>query len=124
MDVLHLTKLLTTSKKRRTLVEKSLSVARVRVSRCSRKQSIDRHTTGDDSKGYFIKPTVILSKDPKSVTMVEEIFGPVITVTRSHFITFLGLTFNIQAYVFEDEDFDKTLKIIDTTTEYALTGAM
>ena len=38
--------------------------------------------TGDDSKGYFIQPTVILTKDPKSVTMVEEIFGPVITVSR------------------------------------------
>lgn len=36
--------------------------------------------TGDDSKGYYIKPTVILTKDPKSVTMREEIFGPVITV--------------------------------------------
>ena len=35
---------------------------------------------GDDSTGYFIQPTVILTKDPKSVTMVEEIFGPVLTV--------------------------------------------
>ena len=36
--------------------------------------------TGDDSKGYFVQPTVIVTKDPQSVTMVEEIFGPVITV--------------------------------------------
>jgi hypothetical protein len=36
--------------------------------------------TGDDSKGYFIQPTVILSKDPKSITLREEIFGPVVTV--------------------------------------------
>lgn len=38
-----------------------------------------RHS-GDDSVGYFVQPTVILTKDPKSVTMVEEIFGPVLTV--------------------------------------------
>ncbi|EAU82741.1 delta-1-pyrroline-5-carboxylate dehydrogenase [Coprinopsis cinerea okayama7 len=63
--------------------------------------------TGDDSKGYFIQPTVILTKDPKSVTMVEEIFGPVITV-----------------FVYEDDDFEKTLELIDTTTDYALTGAI
>ncbi|KAJ8455415.1 hypothetical protein ONZ45_g18953 [Pleurotus djamor] len=63
--------------------------------------------TGDDSKGYFIQPTVILTKDPKAVTMVEEIFGPVITV-----------------FVFEDADYEKTLELIDTTTEYALTGAI
>lgn len=36
---------------------------------------------GDDSKGFYIRPTVILTKDPKSVTMVEEIFGPVLTVS-------------------------------------------
>ncbi|KZP21596.1 delta-1-pyrroline-5-carboxylate dehydrogenase [Athelia psychrophila] len=63
--------------------------------------------TGDDSKGYFVQPTVILTKDPKSVTMVEEIFGPVIT-----------------AYVFEDADFEKTLELVDTTTDYSLTGAI
>ncbi|RDB20073.1 Delta-1-pyrroline-5-carboxylate dehydrogenase [Hypsizygus marmoreus] len=63
--------------------------------------------TGDDSKGFFIQPTVILSKDPKSVTLVEEIFGPVLTV-----------------YVYEDEDYEKTLDLIDTSTAYALTGAI
>ncbi|KAJ2920840.1 hypothetical protein H1R20_g16254, partial [Candolleomyces eurysporus] len=63
--------------------------------------------SGDDSKGYFIQPTVILTKDPKSVTMVEEIFGPVVTI-----------------YVYNDEDFDQTLELIDTTTDYALTGAI
>jgi 1-pyrroline-5-carboxylate dehydrogenase len=36
----------------------------------------------DDSKGYFIQPTIVLTKDPKSVTMVEEVFGPVLTVCR------------------------------------------
>ncbi|KAJ3994402.1 delta-1-pyrroline-5-carboxylate dehydrogenase [Lentinula boryana] len=63
--------------------------------------------TGDDSKGYFIQPTVILTKDPHMVTMVEEIFGPVLTV-----------------YVFEDEDYEKTLELIDTSTEYGLTGSI
>lgn len=38
--------------------------------------------SGDDSKGYFIQPTVILTKDPQSITMVEEIFGPVLTVEK------------------------------------------
>ena len=51
----------------------------------------------DDSKGYFVQPTVILTKDPKSITMREEIFGPVVTVRlvvilRSHVDRFfLGL---------------------------------
>ncbi|KXN86113.1 Delta-1-pyrroline-5-carboxylate dehydrogenase [Leucoagaricus sp. SymC.cos] len=61
----------------------------------------------DNSKGFFIQPTVILTKDPRSVTMREEIFGPVVTV-----------------YVFEDNDYDKTLELIDTTSIYALTGAI
>jgi len=63
--------------------------------------------TGDDSKGYFVQPTVILTKDPHSVTMTEEIFGPVLTV-----------------FVFEDKDYEKTLEMIDNTSEYALTGAI
>jgi acyl-CoA reductase-like NAD-dependent aldehyde dehydrogenase len=39
--------------------------------------------TGDDSTGYFIQPTVILTQDPKSITMVDEIFGPVLTVSSN-----------------------------------------
>ncbi len=61
----------------------------------------------DKSKGYFIEPTVILTSDPNYVTMKEEIFGPVMTI-----------------YVFKDSDFDKTLDLIDKTSEYALTGAI
>ncbi len=61
----------------------------------------------DKKKGYFIEPTVILTKDPKSVTMGEEIFGPVLTI-----------------YVYDDEDFDNVLHLVDTTSEYALTGAV
>lgn len=63
--------------------------------------------TGDDSTGFYVKPTVIVTKDPRSVTMVEEIFGPVLTT-----------------YVYEDEDFEKTCTLIDTTTDYALTGCI
>jgi len=63
--------------------------------------------TWDDSKGYFIKPTLLLTKDPHSISMTEEIFGPVAT-----------------AYVYPDADFEKICDLIDTTTQYALTGAV
>jgi 1-pyrroline-5-carboxylate dehydrogenase len=61
----------------------------------------------DGSKGYFIEPTVIVAKKPDFTTMVEEIFGPVLTV-----------------YVYEDDDFEATLKLVDGSSEYALTGAI
>ena len=61
----------------------------------------------DKSKGYFIEPTVILTKDPNYVTMREEIFGPVMTI-----------------YVYSDDKFEETLRLVDKTSEYALTGAI
>ena len=61
----------------------------------------------DDSVGYFIQPTLVVTRDPKHTLMQEEIFGPVLTI-----------------YVFEDEDYDKTLDLIDQTSPYALTGAV
>lgn len=61
----------------------------------------------DKSVGYFVEPTVILAKTPDYATMVEELFGPVLTI-----------------YVYEDEDLDKTLDILDKTSIYALTGAI
>ncbi|AUC16236.1 1-pyrroline-5-carboxylate dehydrogenase [Tenacibaculum sp. SZ-18] len=61
----------------------------------------------DKSKGYFIEPTVILAKDPKYTTMSTELFGPVVTI-----------------YVYEDENWAETLKLVDGTSEYALTGAV
>lgn len=61
----------------------------------------------DKSKGYFIEPTIIVTRDPYYVTMCEELFGPVLTV-----------------HVYEDEEFDKTLEVIDKTSIYALTGAV
>jgi len=63
--------------------------------------------TGDDSKGFFIQPTVIETKDPKSVTMVNEIFGPVLTV-----------------YAYPDDEYESICGVIDSTTEYALTGSV
>ncbi|MBP2834074.1 L-glutamate gamma-semialdehyde dehydrogenase [Aquimarina sp. U1-2] len=61
----------------------------------------------DKSKGYFIEPTVIVTKDPKYTTMCTELFGPVITI-----------------YVYDDEMWAETLKLVDETSEYALTGAV
>ncbi len=63
--------------------------------------------TCDKSKGYFIEPTVVLTTDPKYTTMETELFGPVVTI-----------------YVYEDKDWSKTLKLVDGTSEYALTGAV
>ncbi|MBB6680700.1 L-glutamate gamma-semialdehyde dehydrogenase [Aequorivita sp. 609] len=61
----------------------------------------------DKSKGYFIEPTVIVTKDPKYTTMCTELFGPVLTV-----------------YVYEDKDWTEMLELVDGTSEYALTGAV
>ncbi|SDE05478.1 delta-1-pyrroline-5-carboxylate dehydrogenase [Pricia antarctica] len=61
----------------------------------------------DKSKGYFIEPTVIVTTDPHYTTMETELFGPVVTV-----------------YVYEDKDWSKTLKLVDETSPYALTGAV
>lgn len=61
----------------------------------------------DKSKGYFIEPTVIVTTNPKYTTMCTELFGPVITI-----------------YVYEDDAFSETLKLVDETSEYALTGAI
>lgn len=61
----------------------------------------------DKSKGYFIEPTILKVKDPKYVTMCEELFGPVLTI-----------------YVYEDKDYEKTLDLVDSTSIYALTGSI
>jgi 1-pyrroline-5-carboxylate dehydrogenase len=61
----------------------------------------------DDSAGYFIEPTVVVSKDPKSKLMVEEIFGPVLTL-----------------YVYPESEYDQTLELCDQTSPYALTGSI
>ncbi|MDH5474062.1 MAG: L-glutamate gamma-semialdehyde dehydrogenase [Cyclobacteriaceae bacterium] len=61
----------------------------------------------DKSKGYFIEPTVVKTTNPKFKTMCEEIFGPIITI-----------------YVYDENEFEETLDLVDRTSEYALTGAI
>ncbi len=61
----------------------------------------------DDSKGYFIEPTIVVTTDPHYKLMEEEIFGPVLTI-----------------FVYDKNKFQETLKICDTTSPYGLTGAI
>ncbi len=61
----------------------------------------------DDSKGYFVKPTVVQALDPKCKLISEEIFGPVLTV-----------------YIYPDKEFSETLELCDETSPYGLTGAV
>jgi 1-pyrroline-5-carboxylate dehydrogenase len=61
----------------------------------------------DKSKGYFVEPTVIVTTNPKYETMVEELFGPVLTL-----------------YVYDDDKYEETLHLVDNTSQYGLTGAI
>ncbi len=61
----------------------------------------------DKTEGYFIEPTVIEVTDPRYVTMCEELFGPVLTV-----------------YVYDENKFEETIKLVDSTSPYALTGSV
>ncbi len=61
----------------------------------------------DKSKGYFIEPTILLTKNPQYITLCEEIFGPVLTV-----------------FVYDDSKFEETLDLVDKTSIYALTGSI
>jgi 1-pyrroline-5-carboxylate dehydrogenase len=61
----------------------------------------------DATKGYFIEPTVILTTDPHFKTIEEEIFGPVLTI-----------------FVYDDNKYEETLNLCNTTSPYALTGAI
>ncbi|KAL7734293.1 hypothetical protein ACLKA6_010634 [Drosophila palustris] len=63
--------------------------------------------TYSDSKGYFINPTIVVSKDPKDRIMTEEIFGPVLTI-----------------YVYKEADLSKTMQLVNSSTQFALTGAV
>ena len=61
----------------------------------------------DDSKGYFVEPTVLVTTNPNYDTMERELFGPIVTM-----------------YIYEDDAFEATLKLVDQTSDYALTGAI
>jgi 1-pyrroline-5-carboxylate dehydrogenase len=63
--------------------------------------------TYDKTEGWFIHPTIVEAKDPKYVTMCEEIFGPVLTI-----------------HIYDENKFEETLDLVDTTSPYALTGAV
>lgn len=63
--------------------------------------------TADGSKGFFVQPTLVETKDPKYRLMCEEIFGPIVT-----------------AYVYDDDKWEQTLTLVDETSDYALTGAV
>jgi len=62
---------------------------------------------GNDTKGYFVEPTIIETKNPRFITMEEEIFGPVVTV-----------------FVYDDDQYQTTLELCDRTSPYGLTGAI
>lgn len=79
----------------------------IEAAKKDRKATILAGGNYDKSEGYFIEPTVIEAKDPRYVTMCEEIFGPVLTL-----------------YVYDAENFEKTLDLVNTTSPYALTGAV
>lgn len=61
----------------------------------------------DKSKGYFVEPTIILTTNPQYESMVEEIFGPIITI-----------------YLYDDDKYEETLALCDATSPYALTGSI
>jgi 1-pyrroline-5-carboxylate dehydrogenase len=62
---------------------------------------------GDKTNGFFIEPTILVCKDPNYITMCDELFGPVLSV-----------------YVYEENDFNQAINLVNTTSEYALTGAV
>ncbi len=76
---------------------------------CNNSPEADVITGGkyDGSKGYFIEPTTVVTTNPKFKTMCEEIFGPVLTI-----------------YVYDADKFEETLDLVDSTSEYALTGSI
>ena len=79
------------------------------IQRATERESCEVFCGGgyDDTVGYFIEPTIILTEDPNSESMIEEIFGPVLTV-----------------YLYEDDEFDAILKVCDEASPYALTGSI
>lgn len=79
----------------------------IEYARASREADIVIGGNCDDSRGYFVRPTVIETANPRFRTMEEEIFGPVLTV-----------------HVYPDGEFERTLGLIDSTSPYALTGAV
>jgi 1-pyrroline-5-carboxylate dehydrogenase len=89
--------------------EKSFDKIKSYIDKAKRSKSASILVGGECSKkeGYFIQPTIIETTDPKYTTMCEEIFGPVLTI-----------------YIYPANDFEATLALVDSTSAYALTGAV
>lgn len=79
----------------------------IEQAKASKEVTIHHGGNYDDSCGYFVEPTVLVTTNPKYDTMERELFGPIVTV-----------------YIFDDSDFEATLKLVDETSAYALTGAV
>jgi 1-pyrroline-5-carboxylate dehydrogenase len=77
------------------------------IAKRSKEVTIIAGGKGDKSSGYFIEPTIILTKNPRFITMEEEIFGPVMTI-----------------YVYDDNKYEETLELCDNTSPYGLTGSI
>ncbi|WP_043932755.1 L-glutamate gamma-semialdehyde dehydrogenase [Bacillus sp. EB01] len=82
-------------------------VSFIETAKASEDAEIIAGGTYDDSKGYFIQPTIILTKNPNFKTLCEEIFGPVLTI-----------------YVYENDKLEETLDAVDSASMYALTGSI
>ncbi|MEW6367038.1 MAG: L-glutamate gamma-semialdehyde dehydrogenase [Acidobacteriota bacterium] len=82
-------------------------VSYIEYARHHRDAEIVHGGTYDDRTGYFIDPTIVVTRDPHFKLMEEEIFGPVLTV-----------------YTYDDNDYERVLRLCDTTSPYALTGAV
>jgi len=89
--------------------EKSFDKLAKYINAAKNDKSVEIITGGncDKSSGYFIEPTIIVTKDPKYITMCEELFGPVLTL-----------------FVYNENNWDATLELVDSTSIYALTGAI
>lgn len=79
----------------------------IELARASSECQILHGGKGDKTTGWFVEPTIILTTNPKFVTMQEEIFGPVMTI-----------------YIYEDEKYEETLALCNETSPYGLTGAV
>ena len=82
-------------------------VGYIEAARLSNEVEIIAGGNYDKSKGYFIEPTILVTTNPRYVTMCEELFGPVLTI-----------------FVYDADEFEQTLELVDATSVYALTGAI
>jgi 1-pyrroline-5-carboxylate dehydrogenase len=90
--------------------EKSFDKLEGYIKQAKKKGGVSKIWVGgncDKSQGYFIEPTIIETTDPKYITMSEELFGPVLTI-----------------FVYDENKYEETLKLVDSTSSYALTGAV